>query len=264
MCPARATGRAMTACSIRSASRCASASRDSGRISAELVSADAARNVRLAHRLAHALGDLGERGVAGEMADPVVDSLEVVDVDDHERETARVAVRARDLSRERLVEVAAVVEPGQRVEVGELARLLEAPRVLERRRDALRELLGAAEVVVAEPRLRVAGEDAEPADSAGAVDERDAERGPDRSLGRLRHSGTRARPPARPSCAGCPKNDVASGCSSPKPREPAIGFGVRLAVRRAGRGRRRRAAAPTPRRASSRGRGRGRPSSRSG
>ena len=98
-----------------------------------------------------------------------------------------------------------------------------------------------AEVVVAEPRLRVAGEDAEPADPAGAVDERNAERGPDR-LPRPspRDSGTRARPRARPSSPGWPKNDVASGCSLPKPREPTIGFVRCRRLRRAARGRRRR------------------------
>ena len=164
----------------------------------ELVPADAARDVGLAHSLAHTFRGLGERGVAGEMADAVVDALEVVDVDEHEGEPARVAVRARDLASERLVEVAAVVETRQPVEVGELARFLEAPRVLERRRDALRELFDPAKVVVPET-LRVVGEDAEPADAALAVDERHPEGGSNRSLRRVRiavRELDRARSPA--------------------------------------------------------------------
>jgi hypothetical protein len=52
------------------------------------------------------------------VSDPVVDPLEVVQVEDDQREIAVVAVRAGDLAGERLVEEPAVVEPGQRVEVG--------------------------------------------------------------------------------------------------------------------------------------------------
>src|SRR5207247_1402500 len=51
----------------------------------ELVAADPARDVGGAHDLADAVGDLGEDGVAGEVADPVVDLLEAVDVHDHDR-----------------------------------------------------------------------------------------------------------------------------------------------------------------------------------
>ena len=65
-----------------------------------------------------------------------------------------VAVRARDLAGERLVEVAPVVQAGQRVEVGELARLAEAPRVLDRRPGAQRELLELGDLRLAEPLCR--------------------------------------------------------------------------------------------------------------
>ena len=57
---------------------------------------------------------------------------------------------ARDLARERLVEVAPVVQAGERVEVGELARLAEAACVLDRRAGAAGELLELVELVVAE------------------------------------------------------------------------------------------------------------------
>src|SRR5262249_4243301 len=71
----------------------------------------------------------------------VVDALEVVEVEDDQREVPVVAVCTRDLTGERLVEVAAIVEAGQRVEVGELPRLAEAPSVLDRRAGSQRELL---------------------------------------------------------------------------------------------------------------------------
>ena len=76
----------------------------------ELVAADAARDVGGADHLAHALGRLGEHGVAGEMADLVVHVLEVVEVEDDQGEPPVVAVRAGALARERLVEVPPVVE----------------------------------------------------------------------------------------------------------------------------------------------------------
>ena len=68
-----------------------------------------------------------------------------------------VAVGPRDLARERLVEVAPVVEARQRVEVGELARLAEAARVLDRRAGADGELLEPGELLVREPPARSRG-----------------------------------------------------------------------------------------------------------
>src|SRR5439155_13445836 len=83
----------------------------------ELVTADPARDVGRANDLAHPLGGLGEDAVAGEVADLVVDRLEVVEVEDDEREVAVVPVGARDLPGEGLVEVPPVVEARERVEV---------------------------------------------------------------------------------------------------------------------------------------------------
>src|SRR4051812_47918069 len=91
----------------------------------KLVPADAARDVRRPDHLAHALGRFREDGVAREMADPVVHCLEVVDVEDDQREPAVIAVGARAFAAERLVEVASVVEAGGRVEVGGVSRLPE-------------------------------------------------------------------------------------------------------------------------------------------
>ena len=98
----------------------------------------------------HALGRLRERRVAGQVADAVVDVLEVVQVEDDQRELPLVAVGACTLARERLVEEATVVQPRQRVEVGELPRLAEPPCVLDRGAGAQRERLELPHVVVAE------------------------------------------------------------------------------------------------------------------
>ena len=48
----------------------------------ELVAADAAGESAGAHGVAESVGGLGEDGVSREMADPVVDGLEVVEVED--------------------------------------------------------------------------------------------------------------------------------------------------------------------------------------
>ena len=174
--PARAIGCAETARWILPTSWRAWPTSTSGTITANSSPPDAARNVGRADDLADAVGDLGQDRVAGEVADPVVDLLEAVDVHDHEREAPLVPLRAVDLAAERLVEVAAVVEAGEGVEVGELPRFAEAARVLDRRRDALGELFEPAHVVVAEPDARVAREDAEPADPPVAAEERHTER----------------------------------------------------------------------------------------
>jgi hypothetical protein len=107
----------------------------------EFVPADPARDVRGPDDVADAVGRLRQDPVPGEVPDAVVDRLEVVEIEDHEREAAAVALRAGDLAGERLVEVAAVVQPGERVEVGELARLTEPSCVVDGRAGAQRELL---------------------------------------------------------------------------------------------------------------------------
>ena len=92
------------------------------------------------------------------MADAVVDRLEVVEVEDDEREPPAVPVRPRHLAAERVVEEAPVVQARQRVEVGELPRLAEPPRVVDRRPGPLCELLERPSVAVVE---RVRGRPAE-------------------------------------------------------------------------------------------------------
>src|SRR5262245_10634715 len=73
------------------------------------------------------------------MTDAVVDALEVVDVEDDEREVPLVALSTQDLAPERLVEVALVVEAGERVRLRELSGFAVAAGVLDRRDTALRE-----------------------------------------------------------------------------------------------------------------------------
>ena len=87
------------------------------------------------------------------MSDPVVDRLEVVEIEHDQGQPAAVSLSAGDLTRERLVEVAAVVQAGERVEVRELAGLAESLRVLDRRPRAQRQLLELAHLVVG-PRVR--------------------------------------------------------------------------------------------------------------
>src|SRR5262249_13572704 len=125
----------------------------------ELVASDAAGDVRGSNDATDSPGRLREDGVAGEVADLVVDVLEVVQVEDDERELSVVAVRASDLACKRLVEEAAVVEPGQRVEVGELPRLAKATGVVDRGPGVRSERLELADVVFAKGPSLLPGED---------------------------------------------------------------------------------------------------------
>ena len=159
------------------------------------------------------------------MADAVVDLLEAVDVDHHEREPALIAQGAIDLACERLVEVAPVVETGQRVEVGELPRLPEPARVLDRRRDALGDLLEGAQVVVAELDARLAREDAQPADPAAARDEGDAERLVHRAARALVRVEVRELDRARIPLVGCAGEDSHGPVlvEPDRPEQPLVG-----------------------------------------
>ena len=62
--------------------------------------------------------DPSERVVAGEMPEPIVHGLEVVDVGDEDRERLIAPAGALELDLERALEAATVREPGQRVGVG--------------------------------------------------------------------------------------------------------------------------------------------------
>ena len=99
----------------------------------ELVAAEPERLAALAQPRR----DLREDAVAGRMAELVVDALEVVDVEEAQRDDAAVLVRLRELALQALVEVAVVAEPGQRVGEREPDRVQRPVRraLVERDRD---------------------------------------------------------------------------------------------------------------------------------
>src|SRR5712691_6428686 len=90
------------------------------------------------------------------------------------------------LAGQRLVEVAPVVQAGERVEVGELPRLAEAARVLDRRAGAQGERLELAHVVICVLVALPAREDREIAQRRVVAGKRDREAGVDDSLARAR------------------------------------------------------------------------------
>ena len=96
----------------------------------ELVAADAEGRIRGSDRGADQLSDLGQELVAHGVTLRVVDALELVDVDEHEREVRAVAARALDHARHRLLEGAVVAEAGEAVPerglAGALIQLAEA------------------------------------------------------------------------------------------------------------------------------------------
>src|SRR6266508_4769367 len=68
------------------------------------------------------------------------DLLEVVEIEDEQGETAPVAKSARAFPPERLVEVSAIAQTGQRVEIREPSRLAIAERVVECRNRTSRKI----------------------------------------------------------------------------------------------------------------------------
>ena len=97
----------------------------------ELVAAVARRDVRRAQRRADELRRPGQDPVAEQVAERVVDQLEVVEVEHQHAQRAAAALGPDDLLAEALVQEPVVVEAGQRVAVGEVAGVLVEPRVLE-------------------------------------------------------------------------------------------------------------------------------------
>ena len=81
----------------------------------ELVAAQAGEDVLGAGDVAQRGGDRGEHGVAALVAERVVDRLEVVDVEQGERERPLVAQRAGELLAQALVEGAVVGQARERI-----------------------------------------------------------------------------------------------------------------------------------------------------
>jgi hypothetical protein len=82
-------------------------------------------------------GDLREDPVSGRVPELVVDALEVVDVEETERDHAPVLVRVAELALQPLVEMTVVAEAGERVREREAHRIEGAVRraLVERDRD---------------------------------------------------------------------------------------------------------------------------------
>ena len=95
-----------------------------GKDERELVAADPRRGSRVPHRLAKALADRPEDLVAEGVSVGVVHDLEVVEVQDHERERPAPPPRSIDLLLEHLAKAAMVCEAGQRVALGQSLKLL--------------------------------------------------------------------------------------------------------------------------------------------
>ena len=81
----------------------------------ELLAAVAGGDVDAAHRLLDDVRDLAQRRVAGAVTVAVVVLLEVVEVAEQDRERLLVLPRAGELLAQALVQVAVVVEAGERV-----------------------------------------------------------------------------------------------------------------------------------------------------
>ena len=152
----------------------------------ELLAAEPADDVRATQRRAQQLGEIGQHLVARAVAVDVVDALEVVDVEHQHRDAVAGAVGARQLGAQPLVEVAVVVEAGQRVGL----RLVLEPRpdlgVVERQRGRVGEAGGELELLVAEGRVLAEAVHVQHALDQVACDQRNGDQ-------RLRLVGRRAR-----------------------------------------------------------------------
>ena len=84
----------------------------------ELLAADAAHVVALAYHRPQDVGELGQHVVADGVAVDVVDALEVVQVEHHERDGRLLGARPQQLAAQALVEGAVVPEAGERIRLG--------------------------------------------------------------------------------------------------------------------------------------------------
>src|SRR5215470_67894 len=79
----------------------------------ELLSADPARNVDPADGTQEYARKMNQRSIAGYVAEPIVDALEIVQVDDDQTERLLLAIGASRLEGEHLAEVSGVAQQGQ-------------------------------------------------------------------------------------------------------------------------------------------------------
>ena len=126
---------------------------------------------------AQQVADLAQDLAAGEVAVPVVDVLEVVEVEEDDAAVAAVARDPGELLRQAQVQVALVVEAGQAVALGDLVRAPRVEQVLDRDRGVVGEDLEEPPVLLAEPAGPGAVDELEDAADRGLDADRHAEHG---------------------------------------------------------------------------------------
>ena len=110
----------------------------------EFVAAEPRHDVACAQALAQPAGDFHQQGVAGFMAERIVDDLEAVEIDEQHRKLPLVAPRRLDGEMQQLVEHLAIGQPGQAVVRREIFDPLVGPglfvgaiEIVERERDVV-------------------------------------------------------------------------------------------------------------------------------
>lgn len=161
----------------------------------ELLAADPADDVVGTDRRAEVVRELGQDVVADGVPEDVVDLLEVVDIDHHDRDVLVLGRRARQLAAEPLVEVAMVVEPGQRVGLRLALEVGADVRVVERERRCVAQPLRQLELRFAERRVLADPVDVQRALEDAARDQRhdDQRLGIDWRAGHERDAGVEVR-----------------------------------------------------------------------
>ena len=97
----------------------------------ELIAAEAGHGIGFAHDGGQALGDAAQHVVAGAMAEPIVDLLEIIDVDVQQGQRAVLPLRAGCGMGQAILEQIAVGKVGQQIEVGLVGELLEPGLALD-------------------------------------------------------------------------------------------------------------------------------------
>ena len=95
--------------------------RTTGQDHREFITAQPRHHVRIAHAMAQHAGHRPQHGIAGQMAPGVVDRLEAVQIDVHQRGGLAGALDAGDRLLQVHLEAAAVAQLGQRVDLGQVA-----------------------------------------------------------------------------------------------------------------------------------------------
>ena len=101
----------------------------------KFVAAVAAGDVFFAHALLQECAQLAQEGIAGFVAVGVVESLEAVHVQQHDGQLPLPARRAADFAVQDFVQIAPIVEAGERIADGLQAQAFAQPQIGQRQRD---------------------------------------------------------------------------------------------------------------------------------